>query len=138
MWSKEVSIKTTASKERIWKIWSDVPAWKTWDDQVQDSSLKGLFQQGGEGVLKPTSGPKSTFQLIEVTEGQSFTSRAKLPLAQMDFIHTLAQSNGELILTHRIEISGLLTFLFSRVIGNKLLSELPKALTKLAQMAEIK
>lgn len=136
MWSKEVSIRTNASKEQIWKLWSDVSNWKSWDDQVTESSIDGKFIKGTKGKLVPKEGPNSTFQLIEVTELKSFTSRAKLPLGKMDFVHLIDESNGELIITHRIEISGLLTFLFSRLIGEKLIKEIPEAMDNLDKLAK--
>jgi hypothetical protein len=46
------------------------------------------------------------------------------------------KKNGELFITHGIEIKGLLTFLFSKVIGRKLIRELPKAMENLSKMAE--
>lgn len=138
MWTKEVIIKTKASKEAIWKLWADVSNWKSWDDQVMESSLDGSFTIGEKGLLRPRGGPKSTFELVELTKEKSFTSRSSLPLGKMDFIHSMEESNGELVLKHRIEISGILTFIFSRVIGNKLIKELPKALNKLVDLAENK
>ena len=54
----------------------------------------------------------------------------------MDFIHEMNEKNGELFITHGIEIKGILTFLFSKVIGKKLIRELPKAMKNLSEMAE--
>ena len=138
MWANQVTIKTKVSKAQIWKVWSDVSNWKVWDDQVVESELDGQFSQGQKGTIIPKGGPKSTFELVEVTKEVSFTSRSKLPLTKMDFIHKIEESEGELTLIHRVEISGMLTFLFSRVIGNKIISELPKALDKLVVIAQNK
>ncbi len=138
MWANQVTIKTNVSKGQIWKVWSDVSNWNVWDDQVITSVLDGQFIQGQKGMITPKGGPKSTFELVEVTKEASFTSRSILPLAKMDFIHRIEESGGELTLTHRVEISGMLTFLFSRVIGNKLIKELPKALNELVTVAQNK
>ena len=96
MWSKKVSINTTVSKEQIWKLWSDVKNWKSWDEQVIESELNGAFELGRSGFLIPKGGPKTIFELIEVTKNKSFTSRSTLPLTKMDFIHTLNEENGRL------------------------------------------
>lgn len=136
MWSKEVSIKTNATKEQIWKLWTDVPNWNIWDEQVISSNLKGDFKIGQNGELVPKGGPKSNYELVEVTPYKSFTSRAKLPFTKMDFIHEMKEVEGTLILTHKVQFSGILTFLFSRVIGNKLVKELPHAMNKLSNLAQ--
>ncbi len=54
----------------------------------------------------------------------------------MDFIHVIRQSGDTLEVTHRVEMHGLLTFFFSRVIGRKLSSDLPGAVDALISLAE--
>lgn len=136
MWSKEVSVTSNASKEQIWKLWSDVTNWHTWDEQVISSKIKGHFDIGQTGELNPKDGPKSNFTLVEVTPYKSFTSRSNLPFSTMDFIHEMKELDGVLTITHKLQISGIFTFLFSRLIGNKLARELPRAMHKLSQMAK--
>lgn len=136
MWSKEISINTNASKDQIWKIWTDVSNWKSWDSQVVDSELFESFQQGSEGILTPKGGPKTKFELTEVTPNHSFTTTSKLPLGKMKVIHSIEKQNTELIITHKVEISGLSSFIFSKFIGEKLIKELPEALDKLVKQAE--
>ncbi len=136
MWTKKVTIKTNASREQIWNLWSDAENWNHWDHEVEYSKLNGKFETGTFGILKPTKGPKSKFKLISVHRLNEFTSRSFLPLTKMDFIHKMHEKDGELLITHAIEIRGVLTFLFSRIIGNKLIVELPKAMGNLSKMAE--
>lgn len=135
MWSKEISIKTEASKEQIWKYWTKVANWNVWDNQVISSSINGEFRIGQTGQLVPNGGPKSEFELIEVTKHKSFTSRSKLPFTKMDFVHQLEEVDGHLVLTHKVEISGKLTFIFSRLIGEKIIKHLPVAMNKLSTIA---
>ena len=136
MWSKEVTIETNATPEQIWKLWSDVKNWNQWDEEIEMSELYGGFEVGVKGVLKPKGGPKTKFEMLTVDYLRGFSDRSFLPLTKMDFIHKLEEKNGKLFITHRVEIKGTLTFLFSRVIGNKIASELPKAMKKLSEMAE--
>jgi len=136
MWSQKVTIKTNASREQIWNLWGDVMNWNRWDNEVEYSELNGKFEVGTYGTLKPAKGPKSKFILISVNRLQGFTSRSYLPLTKMDFIHQLEEKNGELFISHTVEIKGILTFLFSRIIGKKLIKELPKAMENLSTMAE--
>lgn len=137
MWSKEVSIKTQASREQIWKLWSDVANWKNWDAQVKSSSLNGAFSINQTGEIVPAGGPKSQFEIVEWTNNESFTSRSKLPLTIMDIVHQIDELNEQLIITHKVEFKGILSFLFSKLIGNKVIDGLPKALNELSTQAQL-
>lgn len=127
MWTTEVSRKTIATKEQIWKLW---------DTEVENSKLLGEFQTGNEGVLKSVGGPKATFKIIECTKFKSFTNRSNLPLCKMDFIHTMTETKDGIEITHKIVMTGLMTFLFSKIIGKKIKAGLPNAVDKLIQLAE--
>lgn len=136
MWTKKVTIKTKASREQIWNLWSDVKNWNKWDNEVEYSELNGKFDIGTFGILKPIKGPKSKFKLISVDKLNEFTSRSLLPLTKMDFTHEMNEKDGELFITHGVKIKGLLKFLFSSLIGKKIISELPQAMENLSKMAE--
>ena len=75
MWTKKVTIKSNASREQIWNLWSDVKNWNKWDNEVEYSDLNGQFEIGTFGILKPIKGPKSKFKLISVDKLNEFTSR---------------------------------------------------------------
>ncbi len=136
MWYREVTIKTNATREQIWNLWVDVENWKKWDNEVEFSQLNGNFEKGTYGILKTYKSPKAKFQIVLAKELEEFTTRSFLPLTQMDFIHKINEKDGEIYITHGVKISGLLTFLFSRIIGQKILKELPKTMENLSKMAE--
>jgi len=136
MWSRKISIKTDASKEQVWRMWTDVSNWNVWDHQIISSNLNGEFKLGQIGELIPKNGPKSKFEIIEMSKQKSFTSRSNLPLTIMDIIHELEEVNGELIITHKVEISGMFTFLFSKLIGNKIFKHLPTGMNNLSKFAK--
>ncbi len=136
MWYKKITIETNATREQIWKLWANVENWNSWDGQVKFSKLNGKFEKGTYGVLKPVKSPKSKFKLVSVENLRAFTTRSYLPLAKMDFTHELHEKEGQLYITHGIKITGVFTFLFSRIIGAKIIEELPKAMETLSKMAE--
>jgi hypothetical protein len=138
MWTTEVSRKTTATKEQIWKLWADVPNWNVWDAEVETSELSGQFKSETKGILKPIGAPKAKFIISELTELKSFTNRSFLPLCKMDFIHTMTETKDGLEITHKIIMKGFMTFLFSKVIGSKIKVGLPLAVEKLIELAEKK
>lgn len=136
MWTTEVTRKTTATKEQIWELWADVPNWSVWDKEVETSELFGGFKKGTKGVLKPAGGPKTKFEMTECTNFKSFTDRSFLPFCKMDFIHSITEINGGIEITHKVVMTGFLTFLFSKVIGSKIEVGLPVAVEELIKIAE--
>lgn len=136
MWNTEVTRTTSASKEKIWDLWSDVQNWKTWDKDVESAELFGAFRQGTKGVMKPSEGPRATFRITECTQLKSFTNTSLLPLCRMDFIHTIKEIGGRVEIKHKVVMTGALTFLFSRIIGKKLEEGLPHAVDSLIKKAE--
>jgi hypothetical protein len=138
MWTTEISLKTKASKEQIWSLWADVSNWNVWDKDVETSEIFGDFKIGTKGVMKPAGGPKVKFEMIECTRFKSFTDRSFLPLCKMDFIHTMTETEQGLEITHEVLITGVLTFLFSKVIGSKIKIGLPNAVENLIELAEKK
>ncbi len=136
MWNKEVTIKTNASREQIWNVWIDVSNWRKWDKEIRTSFINGEFKVGTYGVLKPLNGPQSKFKILSVTEFDEFTIQSFLPFTKMNFIHKIIEKNGELFIIHSIEITGLLSFLFARIVGEKLAKGLPNAMNNLSHLAE--
>jgi hypothetical protein len=137
MWTTEVSRHTKASKESIWQRWADVAHWNHWDKEVESSELFGDFRKGTKGMLKPVGGPKTGFEILACEKYHTFIDRSFLPLCRMDFIHTLTETKDGLLVTHKVTMSGLMTFLFSKVIGKNVEAGLPTAVEKLIELAEM-
>ena len=134
----EHTVTSQAPAEKIWKIWTDVLHWTEWDSEIEYAKMDDKFQLGGTGVLKPKGGPKTRFKIIALQEGISFTDISFLPLTKLYFKHTITSlPDGGCSFTHRIEISGILSFLFSKILGPKMRASLPQAMGKLNQLALI-
>jgi uncharacterized protein YndB with AHSA1/START domain len=136
MWSAEASATTQASPEAIWTLWADVGNWKEWDPGVEDSSIGGSFGEGTRYELKPKGGPKVTSVLTEVRPGEKFSDHTRLPLANLDFSHEVERVGEETRVTHRVEISGPLAFVFARLMGRGMERGLPETVRNLARLAE--
>lgn len=137
MWIREASAWTSATPEQVWQRWADVSQWNAWDPSLRSSALHGAFAVGTRGELHPASGPKASFVLTEVMPGRAFSNRMRLPLATIDFIHTLEpDAAGRTRITHRIAIDGILSALFVRLIGRGAAETLPTAVSTLAHQAE--
>jgi hypothetical protein len=136
MWTTETICKTTANREQIWKLWSDVQNWNVWDKDVEFSELFGNFETGTKGIMKPIGGPKTRFVMTECENLQSFTDRSLLPLCKMDFIHKMTETKNGLEITHKVVMTGFLNFLFSKIMGKNIAKGLPLAVKKLVELAE--
>lgn len=135
-WTTEASAQTSATPERVWGLWSDVEGWSRWDPHVVQASLDGAFSLGSSGLIRPKGGPNLRFTLVEVTINRSFIDRCRLPLATIDFIHELTPTSSGTMITHRVVMSGPLTFVFRRLIGSGIERGLPAAVRSLAECAQ--
>ena len=120
------TIETSASSATIWNIWQDVANWNTWDQGIECSILKGLFQTGSSGTLKPKGGPSLTFTLTLVEPLKTFIAESKLPFAQIIVSHFLKERQGKTFVTHQTEMKGPLAFLFAYLIGRNIKKTYPK------------
>jgi hypothetical protein len=48
----EVTRETTATRERVWELWADVPNRTGWDRDLEYAKLDGPFRTGSTGEVK--------------------------------------------------------------------------------------
>lgn len=130
------TVETSALPEDIWRVWTDVPNWKAWDDGLKAAELNGPFVADAKGVLIPDKGPKSTFTLTEVVSGQSYTFRTKLPLGALYVKRFLTTQNGRTAFTHEVWFTGLTKGIFGRALGRNYREILPGVMEKIRLTAE--
>lgn len=136
MFSTEASFVSQASPDVIWRLWSDVLNWNTWDEGIETVSLEGAFAPGSEGTLTPGGASPLPYRILEATPLQSFSDVTELPGAHLEFIHRLEVTPAGTKITHRVEISGPAWQAYAEGLGQALKQDLPKTLAKLAQVAE--
>ena len=131
-WTLEASVKTGASEEAIWKLWTDVSSWPEWDHELDWCSIEGPFVVGASGKLKPKGWMVTRFTLTHVEKNRGFADLTRMPLTSVIFRHSYV--NGKL--THRVEVKGLLAPFLRLTMGKKIEKEMPKAIAALAKKAE--
>jgi len=134
----EEKIVVVAPADVVYSVYQNIAGWPDWDSDVLSSELNGPFETGSKGKLKPKQGPETKFQLIEVTKNQSFTVECKLPLCKMHFVHELIPTDQNTEVTNKIIFSGLLSPLFSRLIGKEIKDTVPASLRGLKEHIENK
>jgi hypothetical protein len=138
MWKAEFTKSAQATPEALWERWADVSNWPEQDDSLQSASINGPFAVGSVITLKPKGSPTVKVQLIEVTKLKSFSSTGQLPLAKLQFDHKVKSDAGKIEFTQSVTISGPLAWLFSRLMGNTMSTNLEARMTKLAKLLDSK
>jgi hypothetical protein len=126
MWTKSHSIVTKElTKEQIWKLFSDVNNWHTWDTGCEFAKMEGKFEKGNHFILRPKGGPNVKIELLDVVENKSFLDVTKFPLAKMYDNHQFEETGNGLKITHTITVKGILGFLWVKIVAQKLANSLP-------------
>jgi len=66
------SVDTTASPDKVWKIWSDMSTWGDWNPNVSTMDWQGGFASGTTGVMNTRAGQHHKMRLVDVVPGRSF------------------------------------------------------------------
>lgn len=102
-----VSVDTTATPESIWRLWSDVATWPTWDGALDHARLDGPFAVGTSGAMGVHGQGELSFVLTAVDHGRGFADETPIPGGQVRLEHELEILDGGLVrVTHRAEIAG--------------------------------
>ena len=111
--TKEVTI------EQIWTVLTDINHWNEWDKDLEWTELKSEAKLNAAFLLKPKGGPKTKLTISQFDKPNVFADISHLPLAKIHTVHTLTETSEGLKIQVEIKITGLLTFLWSKVIGQK-------------------
>jgi hypothetical protein len=127
MWTKSHSVTTNEiTKEQIWKLFSDVNNWHTWDTGIEYATMTGAFEKGNHFYLKPRNGPKVKIQLAETVENRKFVDLTKFPLARMYGEHIFEDTPEGLRITTRMSVKGPLSFVWVKIVAAGIAAALPE------------
>ncbi len=129
--------QTTASPEGIWRLWSDVSTWATWNPDVVSINLDGPFASGTTGKMIIKAGGSHSIRLENVKPGRAFdlvTSPA--PLSTFHFMCRVDPAGAGSTISQSVAMSGPLGGVFSAMMGSRLAAGFEAILTGLARAAE--
>jgi len=136
MWSQSHTLITKeATKEQMWKLFADVNNWHTWDDGIEYAKLEGKFEKGNHFLLKPKKGPKIKIELYETIPNRKFVDLTHFPLAKMYGEHTFEDTPEGLKLTVTMTVSGLLGFLWKKIVAQDIVNNLPEEMQNQVRVA---
>lgn len=123
-------------KETIWKLWADVNNYTKWHDDLDYCKLRGAFVVGTYFMLKPKGAPAVKVYITELIENQKFVDCTHFPGAKMYDIHELEQTPAGLCITNTIKVTGMLGFLWARLVAKKVADSAPKEMAALVNLAK--
>jgi hypothetical protein len=120
MWTKSYSKTVKDLKAvQVWNVWTDVNQWHTWQNDIDYAQLDGEFKTGNVLRFKPKGGPRINIELTAVESNVSFVDLTRFPLAKMYDSHELITRGGELEIKTTISISGPLSYLWRKLVAEK-------------------
>jgi hypothetical protein len=98
--------------------------------------LDGPVTEGAIGTIRALGGPTSTLKILTIERPQRFVTEASERLVRLRFEHELADvDDGQLLITHRVRMTGPATLLLRHTIGARLKRTIPAALAALVELA---
>lgn len=132
----EGTIDVHAPAAVVFGLWADAGSWAQWDPDVKAASRAGPFEAGAVGTITPREGPTMTIHITRVVPNVAFDAEARLPGCRMTFVHEMAPAGTAMRVTHRVQFSGPLAFVFRALIGPSLVRGIPGTMAGLKAAAE--
>jgi uncharacterized protein YndB with AHSA1/START domain len=131
------SVETTASPDKVWRIWSDMSTWGDWNPNVATMDWEGGFASGTSGIMNTKAGQHHKMQLVDVQPGRSFALLTKVvPGTQFRFNCRIEQAGGKTKVSQTIEVGGPLGPVMGGMLGPQVSKDFPTLLSNLARKAE--
>jgi hypothetical protein len=127
MWERSYEYETNeVSKEQIWDTWSNINRWHEFDEGIDYARTSDEFKVGCRFKLKPKGGPIVTIEIIECEPGSHFTDLTCFPFAKMYGRHEMYENlDGTVTLKITMTVTGVLGFLWRKLVAQKIVDDLP-------------
>ena len=131
------SVQSTASPDKLWRIWSDMSTWGSWNPNVTTMDWTGGFVSGTTGVMNTPSNQHHKMQLVDVVPGKSFALlTAVVPGTRFRFNCRIEPANGGAKVSQTVEVGGPLGPILGGMLGPQVSKEFGTLLKNLANKAE--
>ena len=132
------SVESTASPDRVWRVWSDMSTWGDWNPNVATMDWKGGFVQGSEGVMNTRAGQHHKMRLAEVLPGRSFVLETRVVPGTKFLFHCKVEPapGGKTKVSQTVEVKGPLGPILAPMMGPQVSKEFGTLLANLARKAE--
>jgi hypothetical protein len=131
------SVETSASPEKVWRVWSDMSTWGEWNPNVSTMEWQGGFVSGTHGVMNTRAGQHHKMELVDVQQGRSFALlTAVVPGTRFRFNCRIEPKGAKTSVSQTVEVGGPLGPVLGAMLGPQVSKEFDVLLTNLARKAE--
>ena len=131
------SVESTASPDKVWRIWSDMSTWGDWNPNVSTMDWQGGFVSGTNGIMNTRAGQHHKMQLVDVQPGRSFALlTAVVPGTRFRFNCRVEPANDKTKISQTVEVGGFLGPVMGGMLGPQVSKEFGTLLENLARKAE--
>lgn len=136
-WEYEYSVTTGADRDAVWRRWSDMAAWPTWNAGIAKIEIDGPFAVGTTFTMTPPGDDPVRMRLTEIVPGELFTDVADADDFVVTTVHRLERAaDGGTRIVYRTEITGPAAAQIGPEIGPAITADFPDVLAALAALAE--
>jgi hypothetical protein len=130
---REFSTTTSAARNTIWALWSDVNHWSSWNAGVAQAKLTGPFVVGAEFSMTPAGQEAMTSRLTHVEKGVAFTDETVLGDICVTVEHRIEPMDGGKL---RVVYSAHVTGPGAEHVGAMVTEDFDDVLAALVKLAE--
>lgn len=124
MWQSNYETTTDVPAEKLFKAITDINSWSKWDNGLEFTKLDGEAKEGAIFMLKPKGGPNVKMSIDKI-EPFLLIDTAHLFMAKMRTSHEYIQTDDKTTIRFTIEVWGLLSFFWRKVIAENQIKEAP-------------
>ena len=135
MWEYENAVETTAAPEAIWRLWSDVENWGTWNAEIEKIEINGPFAPGTQILMTPPGDDPIPLVIAEAVENESFVDQARFGDLLLRTTHRIDADQGRTRVVYRMEITGRGADEAGPQIGPGITADWPETMAALVKMA---
>jgi uncharacterized protein YndB with AHSA1/START domain len=137
MWEFEHGVDTTAAPEALWRHWSDMAAWPTWNDGIEKIEIDGPFAVGTTFRMTPPGEDPVEMRIVEIVPGELFTDQMDAGDFLVTTVHRLqSRPEGGTRVVYRTEIIGPAADQVGPELGPAITADFPDVLARLVALAE--
>jgi uncharacterized protein YndB with AHSA1/START domain len=137
MWEYEYSADTTASPEVVWRHFSDVTAWPSWNAGIEKLEMHGPFEAGSTFTMTPPGEDPITMRLVEIVPGEVWTDEMDAGDFVVRTVHAVAPNGtGGSTITYRTEFHGPAADQAGAEMGPAITADFPDVVAGLVAVAE--
>ncbi|MDJ0457674.1 polyketide cyclase [Arthrobacter sp. NQ7] len=135
MWEYQNAVETTAAPEAIWRLWSDVENWGTWNAEIEKIEINGPFAPGTQILMTPPGDDPIPLVIAEAVENERFVDEARFGDLLLRTTHRIDADQGRTRVVYRMEITGSGADEAGPQIGPGITADWPETMAALVKMA---